>query len=387
MKIVCASDSFKGSLTSMRAAELIERAAKEVLPGAVVTKIPVADGGEGTAFAVTEAAGGRMVRAKVHGPLMDAVDASYGLLSDGRAVIEMAAASGLELVPEDRRDPLITTSYGTGELIKDAMDRGARDITIAIGGSATNDGGMGCMSALGYVFRDGKGHKLAGSGSSLGSIASIDDAEADTRLKECRFTVMCDVRNPLTGPDGATFVYGPQKGADEEALAELERGMRNYRNVILDITGIDCDSVAGAGAAGGIGAALYAFLGAELRPGIGIMLDLTEFDKALAGADMVITGEGRADFQSLHGKAMQGIGKRAKEKEVPVTAIVGCLGEGWEGLFDCGIGKIIPLAHGSTSPEEAMERAEELYYDAALKFFREYKDAREGKHRLNYYWT
>ena len=368
MKIVCASDSFKGSLTSMRAAELIERAAKEVLPGAVVTKIPVADGGEGTAFAVTEAAGGRMVRAKVHGPLMDAVDAPYGLLSDGRAVIEMAAASGLELVPEDRRDPLITTSYGTGELIKDAMDRGSRDITIAIGGSATNDGGMGCMSALGYVFRDGKGHKLAGSGSSLGSIASIDDAEADTRLKECRFTVMCDVRNPLTGPDGATYVYGSQKGADKETLEILEDGMITYRDVLKEISGIDCDLVPGSGAAGGMGAALYVLLGAELRPGIEALLDLVDFEDRISDADLVITGEGRADSQSLEGKVIQGVAMRAHEAGVPVTAIVGSLGSGWEGLLGCGVSEMIPVTPAGMSREEAMRRAEELYLEAARKY-------------------
>lgn len=368
MKIVCASDSFKGSLTSMKAAELIERAAKEVLPGSVVTKIPVADGGEGTAFAVTKAAGGRMVRTKVHGPLMDAVDAAYGLLPDGRVIIEMAAASGLELVPEDRRDPMITTSYGTGELIKDAMDGGSRDITIAIGGSATNDGGMGCMSALGCVFRDEKGHKLAGSGCNLGSVASVDDAETDLRLKECRFTVMCDVRNPLTGPDGATYVYGPQKGADKEALEILEKGMISYRDVLKKNYGIDCDLVPGAGAAGGMGAALYVLLGAELRPGIEALLDLVGFEDRISDADLVITGEGRADSQSLEGKTIQGVALRAHKAGVPVTALVGSLGDGWEGLLGCGVSEIVPVAPADMSREEAMRRAEELYFEAARKY-------------------
>lgn len=368
MKIVCASDSFKGSLSSMRAAELFERAAKEVLPDACVLKIPVADGGEGSAFAAAAAAGGSMVTARVHGPLMDSVDASYAVLSGKRAVIEMAAASGLVLLPEEKRDPLITTTYGTGELIKDAIDRGARDITVAIGGSATNDGGMGCMSALGYVFRDGLGHKLAGAGGSLAEVASIDPGEADPRLGECRFTVMCDVKNPLTGPCGATMVYGPQKGADEEALKALERGMVNYRNVLEQTCGIDCDRIPGAGAAGGLGAALRVLLGAELRPGIEAMLDLADFDDKIKAADLVITGEGMADSQSLEGKAMMGVASRAKKADVPVTAIVGCLGEGWEGLLDCGIREVIPAAPEGMSAEEAMRRAEELYYNAARDY-------------------
>ena len=368
MKIVCASDSFKGSLSSMRTAELFGRAAEEVLGDVRVLGIPMADGGEGTAFAVTQAAGGGMISAMVHDPLMNTIEASYGMLEGGRAIIEMAAASGLVLVPEDRRDPLITTSYGTGELIRDAIEKGARDITIAIGGSATNDGGMGCMSALGYVFRDEKGHKLAGSGCSLGSVASIDADEADPRLAECRFTVMCDVENPLTGPDGATYVYGPQKGADDETLEILEDGMTVYRNVLEKTTGMDCDEVPGAGAAGGMGAALHALLGAELRPGIETVLDLSGFDDRIRGADLVITGEGRADAQSLRGKVMQGVALRAGRAGVPVTAIVGCLGEGWERLYDCGISEIIPIAPEGMSTEEAMERAEELYSDAARKY-------------------
>ena len=387
MKFVFASDSFKGSLDSSRTAELLSAAAREVFGEVETVSIPLADGGEGTVDAVLASSDAKAVAVTVHGPLMDPVDAKYAIFDDGRAVIEMASASGLTLIPVNRRDPLETTSFGTGELLLDALEKGARDITIAIGGSATNDGGMGFMRALGAAFFDEDGNELEGRGSDLMKAAHIDLSCLDKRLTEARLSVMCDVDNPLTGENGATYVYGPQKGADEAALAELERGMQNYRDVIWDLTGIDCDKVPGTGAAGGMGAALYAFLGAELRPGIEIVLDLAGFDKAIQGADIVITGEGRADSQSLRGKAMQGVGRRAKEKNVPVTAIVGCLGEGWEGLFGCGIGKIIPLAHGSISPEEAMTRAEELYYDAALKYFRSYKDGLEGKHRQNYYWT
>ena len=224
------------------------------------------------------------------------------------------------------------------------------------------------MSALGYVFRDEKGHKLPGSGCSLGSVASIDAGEADPRLDECRFTVMCDVKNPLTGPDGATFVYGPQKGADEESLKILESGMVNYRYVLEDTAGIDCDRVPGAGAAGGMGASLYALLGAKLRPGIEAVLDLTGFDEKIKDADLVVTGEGRADRQSLEGKVIQGVALRAKKAGVPVTAIVGSLGEGWQGLYDCGIKDIVTVAAEGMSIDEAMRRAEELYFDAARKY-------------------
>ena len=387
MKLVFASDSFKGSLDSSRTAELLEAAAREVFGEVETVSIPLADGGEGTVDAVLAASDAKAVTVTVHGPLMDPVEAKYALFDDGRAVVEMASASGLTLVPEDRRDPLEATSAGTGELLADALEHGARDITVAIGGSATNDGGMGFMKALGAVFYDEEGNELEGRGRDLEKVSRIDLSGLDKRLADARISVMCDVDNPLTGESGATYVYGPQKGADEASLAELERGMCNYRDVIRDLTGIDCDEVAGAGAAGGIGAALYALLGAELKPGIEIMLDLTGFDKALDGADMVLTGEGKADFQSLRGKAMQGVGKRAKERGVPVTAIVGCLGEGWDGLFRCGIERIIPLAHGRISSEEAIQRAEELYYSAAKTFFLTVKESSDGKHRLIYRWT
>lgn len=387
MKLVFASDSFKGSLGSSRTAELLSAAAREVFGDVETVSIPLADGGEGTVDAVLSSSDAKAVTVTVHGPLMDKVEAMYALFDDGRAVIEMASASGLTLVPEDRRDPLEATSAGTGELLIDALEKGARDITIAIGGSATNDGGMGFMRALGASFHDEEGRELEGRGRDLAKVSLIDLSGLDERLAEAKISAMCDVDNPLTGESGATYVYGPQKGADEADLAELEAGMRNYRDRIYDLTGIDCDEVAGAGAAGGIGAALFALLGAELRPGIEIMLDLTGFDEALEGADMVITGEGKADSQSLRGKAMQGVGRRAKAKEVPVTAIVGCLGEGWEGLFKCGIERIIPLAHGRTTPDEAIRRAEELYYAAAKTFFLTVKERAEGSRRMIYCWT
>ena len=387
MKLVFASDSFKGTLESARIAELLGEAARAVFGEVETVNIALADGGEGTVDAVLASSDAKAETVVVHGPLMDPAEAKFALFDDGRAVIEMASASGLTLIPEEDRDPLEATSYGTGELLIAALDAGARDITIGIGGSATNDGGMGFMRALGAVFLDAGGGPLEGRGRDLMRVARIDTAGLDSRLADTRITVMCDVDNPLTGEAGATYVYGPQKGASGEALEMLESGMRNYRDIIKDLTGIDCDEVPGAGAAGGIGAALYALLGAELRPGIGIMLDLTGFDAALDGADLVITGEGRADFQSLHGKVLHGIGIRAKEKGVPVTAIVGGLGDGWEGLFGCGIGKVIPLVQGSVTLEDAMHRASKVYYDAALKYFMTVKAKRDKHPELKYYWT
>lgn len=387
MKLIFASDSFKGTLESARIAELLERAARAVFGKVETVNIALADGGEGTVDAVLASSDAKARAALVHGPLMDHAEAKYAIFDDGRAVIEMASASGITLIPEDRKDPLEATSYGTGELLAAALDAGARDITIGIGGSATNDGGMGFMRALGAAFYDAEGELLEGRGRDLIRVARIDLAGLDSRLADTRITVMCDVDNPLTGEAGATYVYAPQKGASGEALELLERGMQNYRDVIADLTGINCDEVPGAGAAGGIGAALYALLGADIRPGIGIMLDLTGFDDALDGADLVITGEGRADFQSMHGKVLHGIGRRAKEKNVPVTAIVGGLGEGWEGLLNCGIGKVIPLVQGGVTLEDAINRAEEVYYDAALSYFSSVKDKHDRHPEKKFCWT
>lgn len=387
MKLVFASDSFKGTLESARIAALLDEAAHAVFGEVETVKIALADGGEGTVDAVLASSDAEARYAEVHGPLMEPVEAKYALFDDGRAVMEMASASGLTLIPEEGRDPLQTTSYGTGELLKAALDTGARDITVGIGGSATNDGGMGFMRALGAAFYDAEGAPLEGRGCDLIRVARMDPAGLDSRLAETRLTVMCDVDNPLTGEAGATYVYGLQKGASGEALELLESGMKKYRDLIKDLTGIDCDRVPGAGAAGGIGAALFALLGAEMRPGIGIMLDLTRFDDALDGADLVITGEGRADSQSLHGKVLHGIGLMAKERKVPVTAIVGGLGDGWEGLFGIGISKVIPLVQGRVTLEEAKQNAAEVYYDAAVKYFKTVREKRDKRPELKYYWT
>lgn len=379
MRFVFASDSFKGTLGSAQIAGLLDKAARTVLGDVETASIVLADGGEGTAEAVIASTEARAQRVCVHGPLLDPVEAEYAVFDDGRAVIEMASASGITLVPMSRLDPLEATSLGTGELLLDALDRGARDIAVAIGGSATNDGGMGLMKALGACFYGCDGEILEGRGRDLGRVERIDLTGLDKRLAETKITVMCDVDNPLTGKNGATYTYGPQKGAAAETLKVLEAGMCNYRDAIMDLTGIDCDKVAGAGAAGGIGAALYALLGAEIKPGIDVVLDLTHFDELIEGADLIITGEGKADHQSVHGKAMQGVGRRAGAKGVPVAAIVGGLGDGWEGLLSCGIREVVPLVRGDVTVEDAMTRSEEVYYDAALEFFRKIREESEKR--------
>ena len=290
--------------------------------------------------------------------------------------MEMAAASGLPLVPAELRDPRNTTSYGTGELIRGALDKGFRDLSIAIGGSATNDGGIGCMRALGVRFLDEDGNELSGCGGDLIKIRSIDRSGMDPRLRDTHVTVMCDVTNPLCGENGATRTFGKQKGGTPEILDELEAGMENYRELLRREFGIDMDEEPGAGAAGGLGAALLSFLRAELRSGIETVLDLIEFDKKLEGVSLVVTGEGRADWQSAFGKVMQGVGRRCLRQGVPAVAIVGSMGDGAEQIFDYGIESMITTVNGVMPLEEALERAEELYLGAARRLFRMLRAAR-----------
>ena len=283
MKFLFASDSFKGTLSSRRTAELLTQAAEEIFPGCECAGLEVADGGEGTTEAVLSAVDGRRIPVSVKGPLWEQREAFYGALDENRAVMEMAEASGLPLVPKELRDPRNTTTFGTGEMIRDAIDRGFRDISIAIGGSATNDGGIGCMRALGVRFLDESGQELRGCGADLIKIRTIDCSGLDTRIKErkVRFTVMCDVKNPLCGADGAAYTFGKQKGGTPEMLDELEAGMQNYRDLLLQEFGVNMDEVPGAGAAGGLGAALTAFLNAELKSGIETVLDLIGFEEKL----------------------------------------------------------------------------------------------------------
>lgn len=370
MKLLFASDSFKGSLTSEKTVELLSRAARDVFGECECSGVPVADGGEGTVEAVIRAEQGEFINVKVHGPLMEEADAFYGVFNGDKAVIEMAAASGLPMVPEDLLNPLNTTTFGTGELILDALERGYRDISIAIGGSATNDGGMGCARALGIKFLDKEGNELEGRGRDLGSVASIDVSGLDERIRDTKITVMCDVTNPLCGPDGATYTFGKQKGATPEIREELEAGMCSYRDVIKEAFGIDCDAIPGTGAAGGLGAALMVFLGGEMKSGIETVLELIRFDERLEGVDLVVTGEGRTDWQSCFGKVMQGVGMHAKAKGIPVLGLSGSLGKNALDICDCGVSSLMTTVNAPMPLSEAFERAEELYYEGAVRMFR-----------------
>lgn len=370
MKLLFASDSFKGSLTSAQTIALLTKAAGEVFPGAECSGIPVADGGEGTTEAVIGATGGKLRRVTVHGPLMEEEEAFYGELGTETAILEMAAASGLPMVPPEKRDPRKTSTYGTGELILDALSQGFRKISIAIGGSATNDGGMGCMRALGVRFLDESGAELSGKGEDLAKLAAIDVSGLDPRVAEAEFTVMCDVTNPLCGKDGATYTFGKQKGGTPEILSELEAGMCNYRDRLKETFGINVDEIPGSGAAGGLGAALLVFLHGTLKSGIETVLDLIAFDARLEGVSLVVTGEGRTDWQSCFGKVMQGVGERCRKHGVPVVALSGAMGERAEDIFAHGITSMMTTVNAVMSLEEAMERAEELYYGAALRLFR-----------------
>lgn len=370
MKFLFASDSFKGTLSSERIIELLTQAAKDVFPECEVLGVPIADGGEGTVEALISATKGNKQIVQVHGPLMELTESYYGIIHEDTAVIEMAAASGLPMIPKSRRNPLNTTTYGTGELIREALDAGYRKIFIAIGGSATNDGGMGAMSALGIRFLDEDGSRLQGTGAELSKVVDIDVSELHPGVMQSEITVMCDVNNPLTGPEGATYTFGKQKGATPEILDEIEEGMKHYARIIRDQFGVDANEIPGAGAAGGLGAALCIFLQAKMVSGIETVLDLIDFKSLLDDVDIVITGEGRIDWQSAYGKVPSGVGKRCKEKGVPVIAIVGGIGEGVEKIYDFGVESIISTINGAMKIEEALERADELYISAAERLFR-----------------
>jgi glycerate kinase len=370
MRFLFASDSFKGSISSRDSIGLLTRAAQDVFVECECAGVPVADGGEGTSEAVIEAVGAEKICLKVHGPYMEETDAFYCALDSKRALIEMAKASGLTLAAPEKRNPLNASTYGTGEMILDAVNKGFTDISIAIGGSATNDGGIGCMKALGVKFYDEAGNELEGKGRDLIKIKKIDTSGFSGKIKNVKFTVMCDVDNPLCGPNGATYVFGPQKGADESIVCELEKGMCNYRDVIIKQFGVDPDELPGSGAAGGLGAALIVFLNAEIRSGIEAVLDMIVFDDMLSDTDLVVTGEGNADGQSLRGKAVYGIGMRCQKYGVPAVALVGGMGLGAEKLMDYGIDSIFTTINSAMDIKTAVERAEEFYFDAAVRMFR-----------------
>ncbi len=332
-RFLAAMDSYKGSLSSVEAGEAVKRGILWAVPDAEVQMIPIADGGEGTAEAYLAACGGRRVERTVTGPCGTPVRAAYAVLPDGTAVIEMAASSGLPLVPAAKRDPKVTTTRGFGELIRDALDDGAKRFILGIGGSATNDGGTGMLRALGWRFLDGNGAELPEGGAALGALARIDVSGADVRLCEAEIRVACDVDNPLCGERGSSAVFGPQKGASPADVALLDAALARFADVTAKTLGTDCREDAGAGAAGGLGFALKAFLGASLVPGVGLLLDTAGFDAALADAECVITGEGATDFQTAYGKAPVGASHRAAARGIPCFIRSGGLGRGHEAVY------------------------------------------------------
>ncbi|MBV7534872.1 glycerate kinase [Duganella sp. sic0402] len=358
MKIVIAPDSFKESLTAMAVANEIEAGFREIFPGAEYHKLPVADGGEGTVQAMIDASGGKRIALRVTGPLGEQVSAFYGLMGDGQtAVIEMAAASGLELVLPAQRNPLRTTSFGTGQLIINALNAGARRFVLGIGGSATNDGGAGMLQALGGRLLDATGADLPPGGGALNMLDRIDLSGLDPRIKDCVFDVACDVSNPLTGPQGASAIFGPQKGATPDMVARLDDNLRHYATIIARDLGLSVAEVAdlpGAGAGGGIGAAMQVFLGGSLRPGSEIVTDAVGLDAAVADADLVITGEGRIDGQTVQGKTPVGVARVAQRHGKPVIGIGGSLGSGAAAVHAHGINAVFGSVSRPCTVEEAL---------------------------------
>lgn len=356
MKIVIAPDSFKESMEAMEVCHSIEKGFRKVFPSAAYIKIPIGDGGEGTVQALIDAADGQMIHLSVTGPLGNEVDGFYGLSGDGQtAFIEMAAASGLQLVPAEQRNPLITTTKGTGELILDALNRGVKHIILGLGGSATNDGGIGMATALGVKFLNEEGEEIHPQVDMLNELDYIDISNLDTRLKDVKVEAACDVNNPLVGPKGASVVFGPQKGATEEMVKTLDENLTHYAEVLEKCLSKSVKDMPGAGAAGGLGAAVVAFLNGELKKGIDIVLDFNHFEEHLNDTDMVITGEGRIDSQTIYGKAPVGVAKRAKKYGVPVIALAGSVSFDHDVVFDHGIDAVFSIMNSVTTLEEALK--------------------------------
>ncbi|WP_026852943.1 glycerate kinase [Geothrix fermentans] len=371
MRIIVAPDSFKGSVSALGVAEAMERGIHAVFPEAEVTKVPIADGGEGTVEALVAATGGRLMHSDVRGPLGEPVRAHWGISGDGgTAFIEMASASGLPLVPKDRRDPRITSTFGTGELMKAALDAGLRKLVIGIGGSATNDGGTGMARALGARFLDAEGRDLPEGGAALARLTRIDLSGLDPRLAEASVLVACDVDNPLCGPRGASAVYGPQKGATPEMVRELDAALGVFASVAQTATGRDIALLPGAGAAGGLGAGLLFFTPASLRPGVSIVLETTGFEALAQRADLVVTGEGRTDFQTAMGKAPVGVAAVAKRHGVPVVCIAGGLGDGADDVLGHGIDALATTVPQPMTLEDCMGQGAALVEAAAARAFR-----------------
>lgn len=380
MNIVAAPNAFKGSLNAVEAAEAMKRGILAAIPRCHVVCVPVADGGDGLTEVMLHGLGGKLISTTASGPRMEPLSAAFCMVSSRKlAVVEMAKASGLALLPKELHDPTQTTTYGTGELIRAAMDCGATRIIVGIGGSATCDGGIGMAAALGYRFLDATGVPVEPVGGALNAIAAIDRRNIDPGLQGLSVSAACDVTNPLTGPDGAAVVYAPQKGATPDQVAQLDAGLANLARVIKTDLGIDIADMPGSGAAGGLGGGLHAFLGAELKPGIDLVLDVVGLKGHLADADLVLTAEGRIDDQTRFNKAPAGVARTAKAAGVPCIAICGGVGEGLEALYDIGIDAVFSICSGPQSLAEAMQGAGELLARGTEQVVRAFLAGRSGQ--------
>lgn len=378
MKIVIAPDSFKESLSAAGVASALARGLRQALPTAEILECPLGDGGEGTLDAVLAATGGEVREVRVTGPLGEPVTARWGWLAEQRtAFVEMASASGLELVPRARRDVRVATSHGTGELLRAALDAGAERLVLAIGGSATNDGGAGVLQALGVRLLDGQGQALAPGGAALASLASLNLTDLHPRLAAVEVVIAADVDNPLCGPQGASQIFGPQKGASPEQVRELDAALAHFATVTAATLGRDFSEQPGAGAAGGVGFAALAFLQATFRPGIEVVAELVGLDEALQDADLAVTGEGRLDGQTLRGKTPAGVLRLAQRHGVPVVAVAGSLGEGYDALYQQGLAAAFSLVPGPLSLEEALAQVEGLLERTARDIGRLWQAAKD----------
>ena len=371
MKIVIAPQAFKGSITALDAAKAMQAGVASVMPEAETVLVPVADGGDGTLETLVEGSGGTIRTTSVTGPLGERREAAWGAMGDGvTAVIEMARTSGLALVPLDSRDPMNSTTYGLGEAILAALDHGFRTFIVGIGGSATNDAGAGMAQALGVSLTDQIGNVLRQGGAALAALHRIGLDSLDNRVTGSKFMVACDVTNPLTGPEGASAIYGPQKGATPAMVAELDGALRNFAEVVRSDVGADVETLQGSGAAGGLGGGMVAFLNAELRAGVDIVMDIVNMERHLEGADLVLTGEGTLDYQTVYYKAPIGVAQRARHLGVPVVAIVGTLGDRYELVHDHGIDGALPIPSGPMTLEDALENASELITQTTVRMLR-----------------
>ncbi len=365
MRVVIAPDSYKECATAARVANAIAAGVKRACPSAEITCVPMADGGEGTVEALVSATKGILHTTRVTGPMGEPVDAVWGMLGDGHtAVIEMATASGLALVPREKRDPRVASTRGTGELMRAALDRGVTGMILGIGSSATNDGGAGMAQALGYSLLDEHGKELPPGGAALARLANVDASKIHPRLAHCEVLVACDVTNPLCGQNGASRVYGPQKGATPEMVEELDAALRHYATILEAELKPGVSVIPGSGAAGGMGAGLMAFAGGRLQSGVELVADAAQLDVAISNADLVITGEGRIDGQTVNGKTPVGVARVARRFRVPVVAIAGSLGAGYQGVYEYGIHAVFSICDSPMQLDDAIARVEELLINA-----------------------